>query len=214
MPKNRYSYINIFVLINAYLILLVKMHNQGDLNSRIICPYDSITHYMASITTDLTDTVRTKSQVYAGKSFPKPQSFSILMNFRHDGQQSIILMDQQQSIYWSDAGYCAHGQMYDPVKKICRSLFCEDGYDFSRKACVKNNASQTAGQLTSKCPEEMTIELTVNNKMCTLVEGFNDTSNCSSEIIGKHPNLTFHVHEILSKLLEIKNNRVQNITVV
>ena len=33
------------------------------------------------------------------KSFLRPQSFSILMNFGQDGQQSVILMDQQ-SIFW------------------------------------------------------------------------------------------------------------------
>ena len=37
--------------------------------------------------------------VWIDKSFLRPQSFSVLMNFRHDGQQSLILMDQQ-SIFW------------------------------------------------------------------------------------------------------------------
>ena len=136
------------------------------------------------------------------------------MNFRHDGQQSIILMNQQQSIYWSDSGYCAHGQMYDPIKKVCRSLFCDDGYDFLAKECVRNNNTIEQPSSLSKCPEEMTVEMTVSNKLCLLLEGFNDTCSCNSAMIGNHPNLTYYFHKILSELLVIDQERVENITVV
>ena len=107
------SYIVVFIF--SHLILDVDSDKDYPTASFINHPLDSINHIFHSFNENLDGS--TKKTL---KLNPKPQSFSILMNFRQDGQQAVMLMDQQNGIYWSDAGFCRHGQMYDPVAKVCR----------------------------------------------------------------------------------------------
>jgi hypothetical protein len=55
------------------------------------------------------------------------QSFHILMNFNFDGTTGLVLMDQDNQVFWTDRGYCPHGYMYDPLNNICRQIFCTEG---------------------------------------------------------------------------------------
>jgi hypothetical protein len=61
----------------------------------VLFPYDSINQNFFNYYNQTLN----KQLIALGKSFLRPQSFSILMNFGQDGQQSVILMDQQ-SIFW------------------------------------------------------------------------------------------------------------------
>ena len=54
----------------------------------------------------------------------------------------------------------------------------------------------------------------VNNVMCLLVEGFNDTADCRSEFIDKSGNVLRSFHKIISDILGITKDRIQNVTMV
>ena len=114
----------------------------------------------------------------------------------------------------SDSGYCAHGEIYDPVKRVCRSIFCQEGYDFSSNACVRDNSTIDYETSTSKCPEEMIIEFTLNNKFCVKYTITNEKVQCNSELIHNHVNLMDNLQELLSKLLIVNRNRIENIKLV
>jgi hypothetical protein len=113
------------ILLNQILNISISHNTEQEI--KILSPYHSINNFFYSFTDHLNDFGGNKALQTNAYSFPKPQSFSILMNFRYDGQQWIQLMDQIHGIVWSDAGYCGHGQMYDPIAKICRrySIKCE-----------------------------------------------------------------------------------------
>ena len=50
--------------------------------------------------------------------------------------------------------------------------------------------------------------------MCLLVEGFNDTADCRSEFIDKSENILRSFHKIISDILGITKDRIQNVTMV
>ena len=60
----------------------------------------------------------------------------------------------------------------------------------------------------------MTIELAVNNVMCLLVEGFNDTTDCRSQVINKNGNVLRSFQKVISEILGVTSVRIQNVTMV
>ena len=66
----------------------------------------------------------------------------------------------------------------------------------------------------SKCPDEMMIEFTLNNKLCLKIKGFNDTIDCDSQMIHSNSNLTSTLQESLAFKLEVNEHRIENLTLV
>lgn len=102
----------------------------------------------------------------------RPQALSILMHFNLDGTSSFNLLDNQ-GIYWSDIGNCAHGQLFDPSSGVCRDMFCMDDFYLSESGCKTNTT-----KLQSYIPDEMKIELNLNNKLCSFFQGINEREDC------------------------------------
>ena len=98
---------------------------------------------------------------------------------------------------------------------MCRSIFCQDGYDFTLDSCERDNSTIDYDTSTSKCPDEMMIEFTVNNKYC-LQNKTNPSQehDCDSEQINSHTDLITSMHAVLSGLLVVNINRIENITLV
>jgi len=88
----------LFILVFTLVISQVNLKDENGKNidrKKVWSPYDSINlnflnYYNQTIN---------KSLIVAGKSFLRPQSFSILMNFGQDGQQSVMLIDQE-TVLW------------------------------------------------------------------------------------------------------------------
>jgi hypothetical protein len=74
---------------------------------------------------------------------------------------------------------------------------------------VRDNSTIEYETTTSKCPEEMLIEFTLNNKFC-----FDETSNCSSHMIHGNSSLISELRQNLSLKLEINKERISNLTLV
>ena len=94
----------IFLIYLQFVILVNPNFQHYDDNTKrsyqIMYPYDSINENIFKYYTHRISNQSGKVDAeLKQKSFLRPQSFSILMNFLHDGQQSLILMDQQ-SIFW------------------------------------------------------------------------------------------------------------------
>lgn len=87
------------------LIAQVNLENEREEIEKMkgaLFPYDSINQNFLKFFHQLSKTYKPSplwSLETQEKSFLRPQSFSILMNFGQDGQQSVILMDQE-SIFW------------------------------------------------------------------------------------------------------------------
>ena len=88
----------LFILVFTLVISQVNLKDENGKNvdrKKVWSPYDSINlnflnYYNQTIN---------KTLIADGKSFLRPQSFSILMNFGQDGQQSVMLIDQE-SVLW------------------------------------------------------------------------------------------------------------------
>ena len=100
--------------------------------------------------------------------------------------------------------------------KFKSSLFCEDGYHISSASrnCVRNNSTIEQHASVVKCPEEMNIELSVNNEMCLLIEGLNDTLSCRLEVFSKEGNIIRAFHKVISEILGVDRERISNVTMV
>jgi len=79
---------------------------------------------------------------------------------------------------------------------------------------VRDNSTIEYETTTSKCPEEMLIEFTLNNKLCLLIKEFNETSNCTSHLMHGNSSLISTLRRILSKKLDINEDRMSNLTLV
>lgn len=83
-------------------------------------------------------------------------------------------------VIWSDMGTCPHGQTYDPMKQVCRDIFCLDGYVFGPNGCEKDPDRYVESNSTSTAiyPKKLLVELTLNHKMCLYVQGHNESARC------------------------------------
>ncbi|CAF0829549.1 unnamed protein product [Brachionus calyciflorus] len=150
------------------------------------------------------------SHSFSARSFRGPQSLSILMNFDPDGTSSIHLLNNANGVYWSDSGNCQHGQMYDPMIG-CREIFCMEGYTLDANGCVKDTNYNKSNTPPHKASPEMRIELTIVNKMCTLK--INQT-NCSTQSLTSNINFVKNFQTLLSEILSINFQRIQNLEIV
>lgn len=118
-----------------------------------------------------------------------PQSFTILMNFQHDGTTSLQIL--HNSMFWSDSVLCQHGQIYDPLIMNCREIFCMQGYILSPQGCIEDaNSNSSIREPVRKPPAEMKLELVLKHTLCTFKH--NDTTSdgqkCDQESKVIEPN--------------------------
>lgn len=141
--------------------------------------------------------------------FSGPQSLSILMNFDPDGTSSLHLINNVNGEHWSDTGNCKHGQMYDPIVG-CREIFCMEGYVLDSKGCIPDpnfNKSDTDNYI--KPSSKMHIELTITHPLCQLEYS---NSNCSQFFLLNNENFILNLKNLLSKILDINQSRIDQIT--
>ena len=95
-------------------------------------------------------------------------------------------------------------------------MFCQEGYvnNFTINSCVRDNTTIEYETTTLKCPDEMTIDFLLSNKLCLLIKGINDTTDCKSKMIHTNSDLISSLRQVLSLNLEINDNRMENLTLV
>ena len=81
----------VFFLTFSKPFLCTNKSESNDQETNILHPFQSINLFLNSFTDQFSIT-KTKGQINA-YSFLKPQSFSVLMNFRYDGQQWIQVIE-------------------------------------------------------------------------------------------------------------------------
>jgi hypothetical protein len=88
----------LFILVFTLVITQVNLKDENGKNTdrkNVWFPYDSININFLNYYNQIVH----KSSIDDEKSFLRPQSFSILMNFGQDGQQSVMLIDQE-TVLW------------------------------------------------------------------------------------------------------------------
>ena len=142
-----------------------------------------------------------------------PPSYSILMNFQSDGTTSVQVLDLYSQItYYFDKGLCKHGQIFDPSINRCREVFCVDGFIFTSEGCKPDsnyNINSTITDTTT-IPEELELEVTLMNKLCTPFE----TDCVKNSFMDSEEELITEFRKTLSGGLKINSTRIQNVTII
>ena len=141
----------------------------------------------------------------------RPQSLAILMNFDNEGKVSLLFLNSE-SVFWSDTGYCNHGQMYDPAIGLCRDIFCLEGYYLTPTGCQldSNNTHLTNINKLVEIPDEIDVEFTLNYGF---TDDINETYNFST-LLNENTMFLPELQQRLTKALNIDFDRIKNIKVV
>lgn len=148
-----------------------------------------------------------------GKFFRPPSSLSILMNFDQYGTSSVQLANAGQ-IYWSDtSSRCRHGKIYDPLRKICRDMFCLNGYQLGPQGCVPvANANLT--NVIHKSDWEISVELNLVNVLCSLLYDSAECVGITNLPLVNESTFPEQFQFTLTQKLNVNMRRLENLEVI
>lgn len=197
---------NIGITILCFSIILIQLTALPPSSLNLHHPYESINEMLHKMTL-LPD--QFPSSRGLGNHF---QSLTILMNFGNDGKSSMVLMNYD-SVLWSDAGFCRHGQVYDPVNRLCRDIFCVEGYYLTPQGCAVdlNETIPICNELLD-VPDEIQIQMTLNYEHLVDNTFYNAVDN-SSTLLKERPHFIDEFKIELSKIIHIQSSQLQNIKI-
>ena len=142
------------------------------------------------------------------------QSLTILMNFDFDGTSSFLLKGNDKT-FWSESGICKHGQLYDPTIRICRDMFCMEGFVLSVDGCVedRNFNKSTKDIFQSNLDNEIKVEMYINHKLCDFNRDEFNQIACDQNSIKNVSNLSDLFVNSLADQLDTISDRIGEFTI-
>lgn len=134
-----------------------------------------------------------------------PVSFSILMNFGFDGKTHILFSEAHHILQTPvDISPCPQNQIFDPEKRICRPVVCDEGYVLKNQKCVKDLLSKPTFRPPAgdgiKADDIAQVSLEVN---VSLADYFLMLSNDFPRLMRAE----------IGSLFNISISRIQNVTI-